>query len=97
MSKIHEEYAVLDAKIREMTAQKDLLKMEIITKMGEEGVEKAETAVGKFKIAKLKSWTYTDKVVEMNEDLKAQKATEESTGEATFIEKASLRFTKNSL
>ena len=97
MSKNYEEYAVLDAQIRELTAKKDLIKINILTSMEDQGLDKAETAVGKFKVTQLKSWTYSDYVTELNEDLKARKATEESTGEATFIEKASLRFTKNSL
>ena len=45
----------------------------------------------------LKKWTYTPKVDELNEEFKAQKALEESTGEATYVEAPSLRFTKVSL
>ena len=53
-----------------------------------------ETSVGKFSIATLKEWTYTDKVTELEEEYKARKAKEQSTGEATFQEKPSLRFTQ---
>jgi hypothetical protein len=62
--------------------------------MVERGEENASTAVGKFTIAKLKTWTYTPRVAELEEEYKAQKAEEESTGDATFVEKPSLRFTK---
>ena len=97
MSENYEKYAVLDAEIRELTAQKDAVKQAILEEMDESGVDKTETAVGKFTVTKLKTWTYSDKVIELNEDLKAQKATEESTGEATYVEKSSLRFTKTNL
>ena len=87
-----EEYAILDAQIKLLMAQKDTLKSEILQNLVESGEKTAEIAVGKFSVASLKTWTYTPKVTELNEKLKAQKATEESTGEATFEEKPSLRF-----
>lgn len=62
--------------------------------MVENKEEKKTTSVGGFTISKLKTWTYTDKVSKLEEDFKAQKATEESTGEATYVEKPSLRFTQ---
>ena len=89
----YEEYAVLDAKIRALTAQKDELKVQIIEDMAKRDEDKAETAVGSFTIARLKTWTYTKKVAELEEAYKARKAQEESTGDATFVEKPSLRFT----
>jgi len=93
----YEQYAVLGAQIKMLTDQKDKLKTQILADMEERGENKAETAVGNFKIYKLKQWTYTDKVAEMLEDYNERKAIEESTGEATFVEKGSLRFTKNNL
>ncbi len=89
----YEEYAILDAQIKALTGQKDLLKAKIIEDMVARGEENASTAVGKFTITNLKTWTYTDKVTELEEKFKAQKAKEESTGDATFTEKQSLRFT----
>jgi len=56
-------------------------------------VKVLDSSVGKFAIYSLKTWTYTDKVTELEEEFKAQKATEQSTGDATFEEKSSLRFT----
>lgn len=90
----YEEYAILDAKIKAMTNQKDEIKSQIIQEMVERGEDNASTAVGKFTIAKLKSWTYTEKVAELKEVYEEQKAKEESTGDATFEEKPSLRFTQ---
>jgi len=87
-----EEYAVLDSKIKALTAQKDELKTSILEDMMLRNEEKVSTPVGSFAIAKLKTWKYTAEVYDMEDDLKALKAHEESTGEADFVEKPSLRF-----
>ncbi len=94
MDKLYESYAVLDSQIKALTAKKDELKEDIINDMIERNESKAETAVGSFTIAKLKTWKYTKKVAELEEEYKAQKAKEESTGEASFVEKPSLRYTQ---
>ena len=91
---IYEEYAVLNAQIKALTNQKDELKVKILKDLVENKVDGVTTAVGKFTIAQLKTWKYTSKVKEMEEKFKALKATEESTGDATFEEKPSLRFTQ---
>lgn len=93
----YEEYLVLDNKIKELTAKKEVLKVKILDGMIETGEKKKVTDVGTFSISKLKTWTYSPLVTEMKENLDAQKAKEESTGEATFVEKESLRFTGISL
>lgn len=93
----YEEYAVLNAQIEQLTHQKEVLRDKILADLEEQELDKVETSVGKFKVTKLKNWTYTDKVTEMNEELKAQKAKEENTGEATCELKSSLRFTKTNL
>ena len=87
-----EEYAVLDAKIKSLTQKKDDLKIEIMEELLQSEEKTVTIAFGKFTIANLKSWTYTPKVAELESLYKAQKATEESTGDATFVEKPSLRF-----
>lgn len=93
----YEEYLVIDNKIKELTAQKEVLKTKILTSMVETGEKKKVTDVGTFTVSKLKTWTYSPLVTEMKDNLDAQKAKEESTGEATFVEKESLRFTGLSL
>lgn len=87
-------YASLDAQIRNLEEQKDILKAEIINEMTTQGVSTATNTVGKFTISQLKSWVYTDAVEKLADKLKATKAKEESTGDATFIEKPSLRYTR---
>lgn len=88
-----EQYALLDAKIKDLTNQKDELKVQILEDLVSSETPSISTPVGKFTISKLKSWTYTEAVEEKAEELKALKAKEESTGDATYEEKPSLRFT----
>ena len=90
---LYEEYALVKAKMTELENQEDALRIKILEQMVEEGQKKVETAMGSFKKATLKKWTYTDKVAELEEDFKARKALEQSTGDATFVEQPSLRFT----
>jgi hypothetical protein len=93
MEQVWEKYAQLDDKIKNLTAEKDELKVKILDDLVERGITSAACGLGKFTVSKLKSWTYTEAVEEKNEELKALKAKEESTGDATYEEKPSLRFT----
>jgi len=88
----YEEYAVLDAKIKDLETQKDMLRGLILKDMVESEQEKIETSVGSFSITRLKKWAYPKKVLDIGEKFKAEKAKAESTGEATFTETESLRF-----
>lgn len=92
MQTIFEEYGQLDAQIAALEAKKDQLKPMIIQKMVEEGMNKVDTSVGKFSITKLKKWDYPEWVIQKGEDFKEAKAKAESTGDATYEEKDSLRF-----
>jgi len=89
-----EEYAILDAQIKLLTSQKEALREEMIAEMVDSGEQKVETVWGSFSVNKLKTWTYPDDVLQMNEDYKTAKAKAESTGRATYEEKLSLRFTE---
>lgn len=93
MTSIYDEYAIVDAQIKELEGKKDQLRVHILKDMVESGEEAVETAVGKFTVTKLKTWTYPEKILEIGEKFKAEKAKAESTGDATFVEKESLRFT----
>lgn len=93
MSNLYDEYAQLDREIKSLELKKEQLRPHIIKMILDQGADKIETALGKFSITNLKKWTYSDKVTELGDKLKAQKAKEESTGDATFEETPSLRFT----
>ena len=90
---LYEEYGVLDAQIKLLTEKKSELRAKIVEDLVGNREKFINSSVGKFSLASLKTWTYTPKVVELEEKFKAQKATEQSTGDATFEEKPSLRFT----
>jgi len=91
--KTYEEYAVLDAQIKLLTEQKNKLRADIVDDLVSKDLKVLDSSVGKFTITSLKTWKYTDKVSTLEEAFKAQKATEQSTGDATFEENPSLRFT----
>ncbi len=93
MSTYYDEYAILDAQIKDLENKKDELRGLILRDMVDAGEEAIETAVGKFSVTRRKTWTYTEKVTELTDKLKATKAKEESTGDATYTEEESLRFT----
>ena len=97
MGNIYEEYAAVDAEIKALETKKEQLRPFIIKGMIDEGVEKLETALGKFSISQLKKWTYPEEVIEIGEKFKAAKAKAESTGEAEYEETPSLRFTAATL
>lgn len=94
---LYEEYAVVDAKIRELTEKKESLRTGILVQLEELDADKVETPIGKFTVTKLKTWTYPDAVLELGERFKASKAKAESTGEATYEETPSLRYTPTKL
>lgn len=93
----YQAYATLDFQIKELTLKKEELKNKILSEMSEKGEIKVESDFGKFTVSKLKRWTYTEKVTELEEKFKTEKAKEESNGMATYEEQDSLRFTQNKL
>ncbi len=90
----YDEYSILDAKIKEFEAKKKDLRSVILKDMIESGKKTEDTAIGKFTLTKLKTWTYPEEVIEIGENFKAAKAKAESTGDATYIEEDSFRFTQ---
>lgn len=93
-TKLYEAYAIIEAEIAALEEKKEMLRGGILKEMIESGADKVDTPFGKFTSTKLKKWKYTNKVDELKEAYTAQKALEESTGEATYEEVPSLRFTK---
>lgn len=91
------EYASIDAQIKELEAKKDAIKATILSEMSSNGIKKFEHSLGKFSITLLKKWEYPEEVKELGEEFKTAKAKAESTGDATYTESESLRFTALSL
>lgn len=90
---IYNDYAALDTQIKALTEQKEQMRTAILEDMEKRGMDKEEHEMGSFSITKLKKWEYPAKVVALGEKFKVAKAKAESTGEATYEESNSLRFT----
>ncbi len=84
---------MLEAEIAARELKKEQLRPFILEQMIAKGIKKQETSVGSFSVSKLKKWVYPEKVTKLNDEYKAAKAKAESTGEATYEEQESLRFT----
>lgn len=93
MQNTYEEYAVLEAKIKDLKNQQDSMRVKILEEMVNNEEKKIDTPFGSFSVSMRKTWTYTEKVEKAEEEFKALKAKEESCGDATFEETPSLRFT----
>jgi len=103
MEKELEEYALLDSQEKEIASKKALLRTKITEDLVAKGEKGAVTPFGRFSISELKTWTYTKafavkekafkaSIKELSDEVKALKATEESTGDATFESRPSLSF-----
>lgn len=97
VTNIYAEYAQLEADISALELKKEQLRPHIIKMMLDQGVKKMDIGVGSFSVTPRKTWTYPEKVLEIGEKFKAAKAKAESTGEATFEETPSLRYTSAKL
>lgn len=93
MDSIYSKYAIIEDKIKELEAQKSELREYILNEMVSSGEEKLVTPVGSFSVTPLKTWVYPPSVLALKEDFEAAKAAAQSTGDATYTEKESLRFT----
>lgn len=89
----YEEYAIIDAKIKALTDQKNALRVKVLEEMIDNGETKKVTTIGTFSVSKLKSWTMPEYVIEMEEDFKAAVEKAKSVGDATYTETDSLKFT----
>ncbi|VDM15603.1 unnamed protein product [Wuchereria bancrofti] len=83
----YEEYAIIEAQIKELENKKDSLRGLILKEMVESGEESVDTAVGKFSVTKLKKWVYPQWVLDIKDEFDSAKARAESTKEATYTEK----------
>jgi hypothetical protein len=83
----YESYALLNAQIEILEQQKDELKEKIIKDMIDKGEKKVDTSLGSIALqAGKKKWTYSEKINKDEEKLKADKALEQSTGDAEYTE-----------
>ncbi len=103
MDDIFEEYSLIQNNIDVLTKKKEELRPRITAKVAELGGEAVETALGKFSLSKKKTYTFSEKIAEMEEYTKSEidtlkdtleeaKAKEISNG-APFVEEDALRYT----
>lgn len=93
ISNVFGEYAELDAQIKALEAKKEQLRPHMVSMMIERGEDKVVNEFGTFSVNQLKKWSYPAEIVELGEEFKAAQAKAQSTGEATYEETPSLRFT----
>lgn len=93
MNDLYSDYAILDAQEKEIKKLKESKRLEIMQHMQVNGETKIQHTFGSFSLSKLKKWEYPEYITKMEDDFKAKKALAESTGEATYTETDSLRFT----
>ena len=81
---IFEQYAALQRQIKDLQAQADALKAQIIAEMPDRTYTAADGS--QFSISYRKKWTYSSNVIEAEQMLKGMKKAEEKTGQATYEE-----------
>lgn len=94
MKTLYQEYALLEAQLKEIEIKKEQLRVHILKDMIAKGAEKIETDMGSFTVTKLKKWEYPKEVEALKDEYEAAKVQAQNTGDATFTEKESLRFTQ---
>ena len=90
---MYEEYALINSKIAELEAQKEAIKVKILEDMINRGTKKEVHALGSYTISSLKKWSYPETVTKLEEKFKVAKVKAQNSGEATYTEVESLRFT----
>lgn len=77
---IYEQYALLKAQEASIGDKIDAMKVKIIEDMKKRNKTKDENSWGKFSIASKKTYTYSKKVVKLEEEVKILKNTEVEKG-----------------
>lgn len=81
-------YAELKKEIKFLESKADELNPKVLQIMEDSGVEEISIHdMGKISLGSRRTWKYTNKVKEIDTQLKEQKDYEERVGEATYIEK----------
>ena len=96
---LFENYAVINNKIKALTAEAKKIEVQVTAEMNTEEVEKVESDFGTFFFTSRKSWTYSDAIKPLEEavstassELKEAQTEEQKNGTATAEEKKSLTF-----
>jgi len=88
-------YADIRDQMNSLQKQEAEVKAEIEQEMESEEVDKVETSFGSFSHLTRTTYEYSDKVKEIDVELKQEKRREEKSGKATSTKKKYLRFVFN--
>lgn len=89
------EYAKLREKIADLEKTEKILKEAIIKDMEKNKLEKLESEFGNFTKAARKVWSYSKKVLKLEEEVKLKKIEEQEKGVAKMSETVYLVFKQN--
>ena len=92
LAEIYKRYAILEKKRRDIEKEQSELKQRLSEDMPEEGTK---FYYGSYSWQNRKKWSYSDKVAEMETELKSLKKLEEKEGTATFEESKSVVYRHN--
>ena len=92
LEEIYKRYAILEQKRRDIEKEQSELKQRLSEDMPEEGTK---FYYGSYSWQNRKKWSYSDKVTEMEAELKSLKKLEEKEGTATFEESKSVVYRHN--
>ena len=95
MKKELKEYAELKLEEKRIKARMAELNPTILNFMMESNFDKIDSPIGDFIIKKMKRWTFTPVVAELENDLENLKDAEKANGKATFREVEQLEFREN--
>lgn len=92
MEQKYESYASLKTQVAELNAELEALAEELRGDMEAQGLSSVKSPMGTFTLQRRKSWKYPQETTDMLEAAKAKQALDQSTGDATFTETATLSF-----
>ena len=81
------EYIKVTSQLKELDSKKKELASALIDQFNEDKVDQVTTEIGTLTLAHRKSYTYSDVIADMADELKIKKKLEEQTGKAVFKEK----------
>lgn len=89
---MYEKYAILQARIDELEAQKGSMRVLMLKDMLDRQVTKETTLLGTFSVTTTKKWKYPESVTKLEDEFKLVKAKSQTTGEATYDELQGIKF-----
>lgn len=93
MKELLKAYAKFDAKIKELEDAREEVRVQVLTELKKENLQKTESTYGIFSIATRTNWKYSEAVISLAQKLKIAKVKEEQKGTAKASLTEYLRYT----